>query len=370
LAEYGTKLAGAVIDILEPALKATDATLYEVDPTKDARWETFLQRTPQASIFHSSGWLEALKLTYGYLPVAFTTSAPNEPLSNAIPFCRINGLFGRQRLVSLPFSDHCQPLADSAIQLQGLMLLLQQKRDADKWSYLELRPKNDIAAAETELSRSQLFAFHRLDLRPNPDEIFGKLHKSCVQRKIRRAEKVGLTYKSGVSDRLLHQFYELLLMTRRRHGIPVQPFDWFKNLIDTIGANLTIRVALINQQPVASILTLRHKQTLFYKYGCSDRAFSRFGGMQMLLWRAILEAKADGLLEFDLGRSDSGNPGLVAFKDRWGARRTQLSYFRYPIAESQRHSHPENSALSKYLWSHAPNGILTAAGRMLYKHMG
>ena len=359
-----------MIDILEPEVQAAGTTLHEIDPTTDPRWSPFLHRHPQASVFHTQEWLEALRQSYGYIPVAFTTSGPTEPLSNAIPFCRITGLFGKQRFVSLPFSDHCQPLADSTEQLQCLLLLLQKKRDIEKWSYLELRPKNDLVSAGSDLSKGQSFCFHKLDLRPSTDAIFDKLHKSCIQRKIRRAERVGLICKSGVSERLLDHFYQLMLITRRRHGIPIQPLDWFKNLIQGVGANLTIRVALINQQPVASILTLRHKQSLVYKYGCSDRAFSRFGGMQLLLWHAILDAKAEGLQEFDLGRSDLDNPGLVAFKDRWGARRTQLSYLRYPFGESQRRSHPERSHLSKYLWSHAPDGILTAAGRMLYKHMG
>ena len=359
-----------MIDTLVPEVKAACSALYEIDPTSDLRWDHLLQGHAQASIFHTREWLEALKRTYGYVPVAFTTSPPNEPLSNAIALCRITGIFGKQRLVSLPFSDHCQPLVESAEQLQFLMHLIRKKRDFEKWSYLELRPKSDMASAGIELSQSQSFHFHKLDLRPQADAIFNNLHKSCIQRKLRRAEKAQLAYKSGNSDRLLDQFYELMLMTRRRQGIPVQPIEWFRNLIGNFGSDLSIHVALISQLPVASIMTIRHKQTLFYKYGCSDRSFSRFGGMQMLLWRAILAAKADGLLEFHLGRSDVDNVGLAAFKDRWGARRTQLTYFRYPVRQPQSYSHPENSFLSKYLWSHAPNGILTAAGRMLYKHMG
>lgn len=362
-------MTGPIV-ILEPEVQAAGATVHEIDPTTDPRWDGLLHRHPQASIFHTREWLEVLKRTYGYNPVAYTTSAPNGPLTNAIPFCRITGLLGKKRLVSLPFSDHCQPLAESVEQLQCLMLFLQKKRDLEKWNYVEIRPRNDIRPAGTDLSRSQSFSFHRLDLRPTADAIFNNLHKSCIQRKIRRAEKAGLVYKSGASERLLDQFNQLMLMTRRRQGVPIQPIEWFRNLVQSFGSNLTIRIALVNQQPVAGILTLRHKQTLFYKYGCSDRSFSRFGGMQMLLWRAILEAKAEGLLEFDLGRSDAENSGLVSFKDRWGARRTELTYFRYPYRQTQGSSQPGYNFLRKYVWSHAPDGVLTAAGRMLYKHMG
>ena len=48
----------------------------------------FLEKHPAASIFHTPGWLEALRRTYGYEPVAFTTSPPGHPLTNGSPFCQ------------------------------------------------------------------------------------------------------------------------------------------------------------------------------------------------------------------------------------------------------------------------------------------
>jgi CelD/BcsL family acetyltransferase involved in cellulose biosynthesis len=362
---------GTLIEILEPEVQSTaDAAVYEIDPTTDARWDSFLDRHPQASVFHSREWLEALKQTYGYTPVAFTTSPASAPLSNAIPFCKISGVFGKQRLVSLPFSDHCQPLVESVGQLKWLALSLQRRRDIEGWDHVELRPRSLAVSQGIDFFKSQSFYLHRLDLRPTSDAIFRNLHKNCVQRKIRRAEKECLAYKTGVSERSLGQFYKLLLTTRRRHGMPVQPIEWFRNLIQCFGSKLNIRVASKDGQPIASILTIRHKQTLVYKYGCSDRAFSRFGGTQLLLWRAILESKADRLLEFDLGRSDSDNSGLLAFKDRWGATRTELTYLRYPASRSQNLANSGHRLLSKYVWSHAPDGVLAVAGRALYKHMG
>ena len=39
-------------------------SVYEIDPTTDERWDDFLQSHPEASIFHTRGWLEALRRTY------------------------------------------------------------------------------------------------------------------------------------------------------------------------------------------------------------------------------------------------------------------------------------------------------------------
>src|SRR5271157_4759959 len=326
-------------------------TVYEIDPTRDERWDEFLQKHTDASIFHTRGWLEALRQTYDYKPVAFTTSPPGQPLTNGFPFCQISSWLSGSRLVSLPFSDHCAPLVESSDELTHLLTYLQQKLSTEKWNYIEIRRTDSVVTGATLFEKSKIFVFHKLDLRSSLDEMFQNFHKDCVQRKIERAAREGLAYEEGRSDSLLTKFYHLLLMTRRRHGLPAQPVAWFQNLIACLGERVKIRVASKNGQPVASIFTIRYKRALVYKYGCADQRFNNLGGTQLLLWNAIQEAKRDQLSEFDMGRSDCDNPGLVAFKDRWGAARTELAYFRYPARHSQRVAEARQARISKYVWS-------------------
>src|SRR6185437_14928313 len=113
--------------------------VYEIDPTNDERWEPFLESHPQASIFHTRGWLEALRRTYGYAPTAFTTCPPKCPLTNAIPFCKISGFFGRRRAVSLPFSDHCVPLVEGQELLEAQLSCLKQKVDSGHWTSFQIK---------------------------------------------------------------------------------------------------------------------------------------------------------------------------------------------------------------------------------------
>ena len=345
-------------------------TVYEIDPTRDERWCEFLQNHPDSSIFHTRGWLEALRRTYGYEPVAFTLSPPGQALTNAVPFCQVSDWLFGHRLVSLPFSDHSTPLVEHPEQLTSLLFCLRKKFRRKKWSYIEIRPADSISRGCPAFGESQSFCLHKLDLRPGLDDIFRRFHKDCVQRKIRRALREGLTSEEGRSDSLVDKFYELLLTTRRKHGLPAQPADWFRNLIACLGDKATIRVASKNDRPIASILTLRHKEVLVYKYGCSDHRFSNMGGTQLLLWEAIQEAKRNRLSEFDLGRSDCDNRGLLVFKDRWAATRTTLTYLRYPARDSSYISGSRQTGIGKYVWSHVPSSVLAAAGRMLYKYMG
>jgi hypothetical protein len=345
-------------------------TVHEINPLLDVRWPEFLKRSPCASVFHTQHWLEALKLTYRYEPVVYTTSPSTTELRNGWAFCKIQSWLTGRRAVSLPFSDHCTPLVEIPSELDLIRKKLQQDQERLTWKYVELRSPKPPCVALAGFEASETFLLHKLDLQPSLGELLQHTHKDSIQRKIRRAEREGLLCEEGRSDRLLDQFYRLMVHTRRRHHLPPQPREWFSNLIDCFGTELTVRVASRQGQPLASILTLRFRDTLTYKYGASDARFHNLGGIHLCLWRAIVEAKSLGMREFDLGRSDSDDNGLILFKDRWGAVRTTLTYFRSWLGS--RRAMPVRARVLK--GSRAvdclPDGLLSTAGRLLYRHLG
>jgi Acetyltransferase (GNAT) domain len=272
-------------------------------PLEDPRWGRFLQRHPRSSVFHTTEWLEALRRTYGYEPVALTTSPSGADLQNALVSCRVKSWLTGQRLVSLPFSDHCELLADTFEDVIVILSALSDELRQEDLQYAEIRPIHLPDPAVLEHISIRTCCLHKIDLRPDLDALFKACHKNSTQRKIRRAEREGLIYEEGRSPFLLDVFFDLLLLTRRRHMLPPQPKRWFQNLIQCFGETLKIRVAFKEKRPVAAILTLRFKDILVYKFGCSNSRFHNLGGMHFLLWRAICEAKEDGLRTFDLGRS-------------------------------------------------------------------
>jgi CelD/BcsL family acetyltransferase involved in cellulose biosynthesis len=343
-------------------------SIHTLDPLVDPRWSEFLERHPDASVFHSIGWLHALRRTYGYEPIVYTTSPPPAALDNGLVFCRIDSWLTGRRLVSVPFSDHSQPLADRPEDLERLLEFLEGALSRERWKYIELRPVRAVASPAGFRRRDSYF-LHQIDLRPSLDALFRACHKSCTQRKIRRAERERLAYDAGRSEALLRTFYELLLLTCRRKRLPPQPLAWFRHLIDALGDRLTIHVAAKDGRPVASILTVRFKHSLTYKYGGSDTRYNALGGMHLLLWKAIEHAKREGLTELDLGRSDFDTPGLAAFKDRWGAARSEIGYLR--VSASPRSTRrPLAMRLVKPIFARMPDTCLVAAGQMLYRHVG
>lgn len=340
--------------------------VYEIDPLQDSRWIAFLEKHPLAALFHSPQWLSALQRTYGYRVGALTTSRPGEPLTNALVFCRVRSWLTGARLVSVPFSDHCAPLFETEDEFNCLLSHLKLECDHGEDQYVEIRAAANGVGGMTGPAS---FCLHRIDLRPNLSELFHALHGNCIRRKIARAQREGVTYEEGTSEEILHRFYQLTVMTRRRHRVPPQPISWFRNLIACMGDKLKIRLACYKDEPAAGILTIRYKATMTYKYGCSDSRFHSFGPMQLLLWKAIQEAKGDGLLEFDLGRSDCNNDGLLTFKDRWGGTRSTLTYLRYPEPATPRATGRASMRIARSLVALAPDSLLARAGNILYPHI-
>jgi CelD/BcsL family acetyltransferase involved in cellulose biosynthesis len=353
----------------------TSVSVYRFNPLEDLRWSRFLERHPRASVFHSMPWLDALYRTYGYQPVVYTSAAPGQELSDGIVFSHVDSWLTGRRLVSLPFSDHCEPLVTDHGVAHALFASILEDSRKSHWNYVEVRPRDEMDGRAESFELIGTHYHHDLDLSPDLDSLYSQFHKNCIRRKIKRAEHEALQYVEGRSEILVEHFYRLLILTRRRHRLPPQPRKWFLNLIDCFGETLKFRLVYKNGVPVSGILTLQFKETLTYKSGCSDANFNKNGGMHLLLWKAIQEAKERGLRTFDFGRSETSNLGLVTFKDRWGATRTSVSY--YSFFNANIYSARGNSSrtrwklfLAKQVFRHMPATMLSSAGNLLYRHIG
>lgn len=350
-------------------------SIHRIEPLQDPRWPRFVATHPRASVFHSRPWLDALYRTYGYESFALTTSHADQDLESALVFCRIESWLTGRRLVSLPFSDHCEPLLHNGEDQRVFAAALKEEVRRERWRYIEMRPLTPFTFASPASGAQVNYRFHQLDLAPDLATLFNNFHKNSVQRKICRAQREGLIYEEGRTPAFLESFYRLFKRTRRRHRVPPPPKAWFRNLIACFGEALKIRVALKDGQAVAAMLTLSHKNTLVYKYGCSDSRFNKLGGMHLLFWNSIQEAKHSGLQTLDFGRTDAAQTGLITFKNRWGATQSDLVYSRYGVSGNSTHVFDlplDNwkSRAAKRGLAQLPLGALSVLGNLLYRHVG
>lgn len=145
--------------------------LFTLDPLTDPRWPRFILSHPAASVWHTAGWLRVLLRTYDYQPVVLTTSSPEDELRSGIVFCLIHSWLTGRRIVSLPFSDHCEPLVNGPEELDPLREGVTEEFRRQRCKRVEVRPAGALSQHQ-RLETCREFVFHRLDLREGRERVF------------------------------------------------------------------------------------------------------------------------------------------------------------------------------------------------------
>jgi hypothetical protein len=342
-----------------------------LDGTSDPRWREAVLRHPSSSVFHTPEWLEALRRTYGFAPVVYAAGGPQSDVSGGIPFCRVDSWLTGRRLVSLPFSDHCQPLVGGA-ELEEILDHLQRASRESALRYVELRPL--VTESPDSFDRSGFVRqgsqyHHQLDIRADADALFKGI-ASALRYDVRRAERAALEYAVGRDRHMVGGYFRLHLLTRSKQGVPPQPRVWFENLAASLGEMLDIHLLLQDGAPVAGVVTILFRDQLMWKYIASDPLRNGAGMGKWLLWKSICRGKEQGATTLDMGRCDPENLGLAQFKERWGAPRADLSYLRFPSAPAKSGRSTWMSDAAKSVVPRLPTSLLAAAGRIAYRHVG
>jgi len=61
---------------------------------------------------------------------------------------------------------------------------------------------------------------------------------------------------------------------------------------------------------------------------------------------------------------------LIHFKDRWGAKASLLEYVRFSAPGFAHGSEDRGLQVAKHVFACLPDGLLTTAGKLLYRHIG
>jgi hypothetical protein len=343
--------------------------IHIVDPIRDGRWRELVLRHSGASVFHTPQWLEALRRTYGFAPLVYTTDRSD--LSGGIAFCRVESWLTGRRLVSLPFSDHCQPLVAGG-DLEEILDDLRSTSRATGLRYVEIRPlvtESPESFERSGFARQSAQFHHRLDIRAGVEALMRGM-KPALRYDVRRSERAGMEYLVGRDRRMVNGYFRLHLMTRSKQGVPPQPLVWFENLAAAMGEMLDVHLLLQEGTPIAGVITILFRDQLMWKYIASDPVGNGPGLGKWLLWKTICRAKEQGATTLDMGRCDPDNLGLAQFKERWGAPRADLQYLRFPQMNAKSTRPGWMSGAAKRVVPRLPTSVLAAAGRLAYRHVG
>ncbi|HIH97182.1 MAG TPA: peptidoglycan bridge formation glycyltransferase FemA/FemB family protein [Thermoplasmata archaeon] len=339
-----------------------------IDPNEDNSWDDLILSDDNCSFFHTSAWCKTLCESYNYKPKYFTAFNKGK-ISAAIPIIEVNSLLTGKRGVSLPFTDYCEPIVDESIPFRDVFDYIITYGKKEAWKYIELRGGESFLPDVTPSTR---FFGHILDLSQDEGRTFSSFRNS-TKRNIKKANKEGVNVRLSKSLKSVKEFYRLNCLTRRQHGLPSQPFKFFKKVYDHIIAKNMgfVTLAFYGEIPIAAAVYLHAGNKVLYKYGASDITYQNLRANNLIMWEAIRWSCINGYKSFCFGRTEMENNGLRQFKSGWGTKENIIKYYKYDL---QKNTFVKGTSSIKPIYNKTlkklPLPVLKIMGTLLYKHMG
>jgi len=211
-----------------------------------------------------------------------------------------------------------------------------------------------------------------LNLSENEDRIFSGF-KASTRRNIERAIKKEVKVEICRTLDSIQEFHRLNCMTRKRHGLPPQPFRFFKNVYEHIISHNLGLVVLASYEKtfIAGAVFFHFSENAFFKYGASDKNFHHLRPNNLVFWEAIKWFSRHGYKRICFGRTEPENEGLRRFKSGWGAEERMEKYFKYDIRKNEFiRASLEIKNIYHHVFRKMPAPLLNIVGSLLYRHVG
>jgi hypothetical protein len=338
-----------------------------INPFKTPNWDALVTSLPDFSFFHGAAWARVLAETYGFVPHYFYLGSAGATES-LLPVMEVDSWLTGRRGIALPFTDECAPLGtDQSVQGRLFREAIEFGKSRG-WKYLELRGGRNFLGGEVPASLS--FYGHGLDLKTGEKGLFEKMEGS-VRRALRKAEKEGVTVEISQSLEATKVFYSLQCLTRKKHGLPPQPWEFFVNVHRHILSENQGMVAVASQRgrKIAAAVYFFLGGRAIYKFGASDAASQHLRGNNLVMWAAMKWLARKGMGQLHLGRTSLFNEGLRRFKLNLGAQEEKIEYVKFDLRQNRFVTEVDGvSGWHNTVFRMMPVYASRMAGRMLYKH--
>ncbi len=338
-----------------------------INPLNVNNWNDLLLSHQEHSIFQTSNWAKVLIETYNYSPQYFIEFNSDNRISSLVPFMEISSFLTGRRGVSLPFSDFCEPICkDNFTEIFNEIMELGRLK---KWKSIEFRGGNKFF---NDIEPSSYYYHHTLDLAQGEDKILSGF-SSNNKRNIKKAQKEGVKIDFLTTREAADKFYYLNCITRKKHGLPPQPYSFFVNIHKYIlSQNLGfIALAFHEDRIIAGAVYLFFGKKALYKFGASDMDFQLVRPNNLIMWEAIRFFIEKGYTEFSFGKTEPDNAGLRQFKLGWGTNEEKIFTYKYNLAENKFIANPDQtSGFHTKIFRKLPIPLLKLVGTLTYRHVG
>ena len=310
--------------------------------------------------------------TYKWEPSAHLVLDEQERPVAGIAFCRISDMLG-DRIVTLPFSDYCDPLVNDEESWRFLI-------DPLVSEHLPLSVRclhNGLPLGDQRFTLAKQAKWHRLHLRGDLEVLWKAMHDS-THRAIRKSEREGVTVRMAQSEKELRVFFEMHLKVRKyKYGLLAQPYSFLQNIWGHFvePKHGFLMLAIHEDKIVAGDFFLEWKDTLYYKFNASLPDDLSHRPNDLLIWNGIQEGKKRGLQFLDFGLSDLEQDGLIRYKRKFGTEEKTISFLHYspdggPTPAQKEIRELLGKLTARFTDRQVPDQITEKAGEDLYRLFG
>lgn len=321
-----------------------------VNPLALPAWDSLVARHSDATVFHTAAWARTLVETYGFVPSYLAQREKGELLA-LLPLMQAGSVPWRRRCIALPFTDNCPPLlatppndapSDAPPAVLGTGGSLEEVALADPLLASALRLARSSGSRTLELrdcevwtrtlTPSVVFRGHIVPLHASEEAQLERCSPS-MRRALRKAGRSPLHLKEGRDLADVKVYYSLHCQTRRRHGLPPQPFAFFRNIHRHLVAKGLgfVLLAMDGTTAVAGAVFLGFGRNALYKFGASLETHLELRPNNLVLWQGIRRCAELGFSALDLGRTSLDNEGLRRFKLGLGGEERLIHYVRQDV---------------------------------------
>jgi len=299
-----------------------------------AGWDLRLREWPAANLLQSYGWGE-VQGRAGWQIHRLEVAGPTGTLPVSVQVAPV-GLAGRSRIY-VPRGPVCAA-TDLALfeQLEQVLVAFGREHRA---LAIELEVPwlaGTVPAGHPWLGWApcrprQPMATVVVDLRPEPDAILASF-RDKTRYNVRLAERRGVVVDEDAS---LQSLAACIGATESRQRIHLPSPGHLAQVRDQLGEAGHILAAEVDGEVVAAILTANFAGLSIYLYGGATGRYRERMPNQLLQWRAMLQARAEGCHHYDLwGVPENDDPrhpwrGLAQFKLGFGGEQIRYAGARF-----------------------------------------
>lgn len=282
-------------------------------------WDDYVRAHPASTGYHLWQWRYVFERAFGHR-TEYLIGYRERQVVGVLPLVVFRHfLFGRFA-VSLPFVNYGGVVADDEDAARALLTRATEIARDGRLAHVELRHQS---RQFNELPCKQHKVGMTLSLPGSVEQAWTLLDRK-VRNQVRKAKKSGLVAESGGRE-LIPQFYRVFAHNMRDLGTPVYSRALFEEVCEQFPEAARVFLVRRESTTVAAAIAYRYRQGVEVPWASSLAAYRSMCPNNLLYWRVIEWAIAEGIRTLDFGRS-TPNEGTYHFKRQWGAEAHPLCW--------------------------------------------